>query len=207
MTPPGPLRIHATDPRYFDDGSGRAVYLAGSHHWDVLQDNEERPAGFDFPGYLDRLTAWGHNFIRFWAHEAWTRRVHPTPYPRTARGFDLSRFNPEYFERLRQRVVLAGERGFYAGVMLFNGWSIHDNGEGNPWDHHPFNFRNNINRIDGDPDACGDGLDVHTLRVPAITRLQEAYVEKVVATLGDLPTSSGRSRTRARPNPATGSTT
>ena len=96
----------------------------------------------------------------------------------------MTRFNPEYFERLRQRVVRAGERGFYVSVMLFNGWSIHDNGEGNPWDRHPFNRRNNVNGIDGDPDARGEGSDVHTLRVPAVTRLQEAYLEQVVATVG-----------------------
>jgi hypothetical protein len=70
--------------------------------------------------------------------------------------------------------------------MLFNGWSIHDNGEGNPWERHPFNRRNNVNGVDGDPDARGEGSDVHTLRIPAINRLQEAYAAKVVETVGDL---------------------
>lgn len=190
-----PLRVHPHNPRWFQDGEGRAVYLTGSHHWDVLVDNGERPGGFDFPGYLDRLEAWGHNFIRFWAIEAWLHAVHPMPYLRTGPGlaldggarFDLTRFNPEYFARLRQRVELAGRRGFQAGVMLFNGWSIHSKGEGNPWDRHPFNRRNNVNGIDGDPDARGEGSDLHTLRVPAATRLQEAYVAEVVRTVGDLP--------------------
>ena len=27
----GPLRVHAQNPRYFSDASGRAVLLAGSH--------------------------------------------------------------------------------------------------------------------------------------------------------------------------------
>lgn len=188
-----PLRIHPDNPRYFMDGDGRAVYLTGSHHWDVLVDNAERPP-FDFEGYLGRLTAWGHNFIRLWAQEAWLHEVRPTPWPRTGPGraldgglrFDLSRFDPVYFDRLRQRAARAGERGFYVAVMLFNGWSIHDNGEGNPWFRHPFNRLNNVNGIDGDPDARGEGFDVHTLRLPAITRLQEAYARKVVDTVGDL---------------------
>lgn len=180
-----PLRVHPRNPRYFQDGEGRAVYLTGSHHWDVLVDNGERPGGFDFEGYLNRLETWGHNFIRLWAHEAWTHEIHPRPWARIGSRFDLSRFNPEYFERLRRRVARAGERGFHVSVMLFNGWSIHDKGEGNPWDRHPFNRLNNVNGIDGDPDARGQGSDVHTLRVPAITRLQEAYVEKAVATVGD----------------------
>jgi hypothetical protein len=188
------LRVHPENPRYFQDAQGRAVYLVGSHHWDSLVDNGERPSGFDFEGYLDRLASWGHNFIRLWTHEAWTHDLHPRPWLRTGSGlaldgrsrFDLSRFDPDYFSRLRERVVRAGERGFYVSVMLFNGWSIHDKGEGNPWDHHPFNRRNNVDGIDGDPDARGDGSDVHTLRVPAITRLQEAYLEKMVETVGDL---------------------
>jgi hypothetical protein len=188
------LTVHPENPRYFQDSEGRAVYLTGSHHWDVLVDNAERPEGFDFDRYLDRLESWGHNFFRLWTHEAWTHEVRPLPYPRTGPGraldgglrYDLTRFNPDYFERLRSRVVRAGERGFYVAVMLFNGWSIHDNGEGNPWFRHPFNRANNVNGVDGDPDGRGEGLDVHTLRVPAVTRLQEAYVHKVVDTVGGL---------------------
>jgi hypothetical protein len=193
---PMPLRPHPEHPNLFQDPQGRPVRLAGSHHWDNLMENAERPGAFDFERYLDRLEAWGHNFIRLWTHEAWTHdlHLHPRVYPRSGPGraldgrprFDLSRFDPEYFERLRGRVVRAGERGFYVSVMLFNGWSIHDKGEGNPWDRHPFNRRNNLQWIDGDPDARGEGSDVHTLRVPAITRLQEAYVDQVVATVGDL---------------------
>ncbi len=51
---------------------------------------------------------------------------------------------------------------------------------------HPFNEANNINGIDGDPDNDGEGKEVHTLQVPAVTRLQEAYVRKVIDTLNDL---------------------
>ncbi|MGE3776134.1 MAG: hypothetical protein AB7F89_03030 [Pirellulaceae bacterium] len=34
----GPLRVHPDNPRYFTDGSGKAVYLTGSHVWNTLQD-------------------------------------------------------------------------------------------------------------------------------------------------------------------------
>lgn len=34
----GPLKVHPTNPRYFTDGSGKAVYLAGSHNWANLVD-------------------------------------------------------------------------------------------------------------------------------------------------------------------------
>ncbi len=45
----GALRIHPTNPRYFTDGSGKAVYLTGSHTWSSLQDlgTSDPPAAFD----------------------------------------------------------------------------------------------------------------------------------------------------------------
>src|SRR4051812_46256704 len=81
-----PLHHHPTDPRYFADAEGRRVVLAGSHHWDSLIDNAERPGGFDFERSLARLSRWGHNFIRLWTHEAWTHDLHPRVYERTGPG-------------------------------------------------------------------------------------------------------------------------
>ena len=73
--------------------------------------------------------------------------------------------------------------------MLFNGFSIQlkEGGKGeNPWRGHPFNVENNVGGIDGDPQGWGDGRDVHTLKIPAITRLQQEYVTEVIDTLSDL---------------------
>ena len=39
--------------------------------------------------------------------------------------FDLTKFNPAYFERLRERVMTAGKRGIYVSVMLFEGWGLY----------------------------------------------------------------------------------
>lgn len=190
-----PLRPCRSNSRYFAHDDDRPVYLTGSHHWDNLADNEERPGDFDFTAYLDRLEEWGHNFVRFWTQWCWSRRVHPQPYLRSGPelagddrpAFDLDRFNPEYFERLKHRAETAAERGFYVSVMVFQGWSIRDYGEGDPWPAHPYHRRNNCNGIDGDPERLGEGGAVHSLAVPAITRLQERYVEQVVDTVGHLP--------------------
>lgn len=43
-----------------------------------------------------------------------------------------------------------------------------------------------MNGIDGDPERSGQGLKTHTLAIPAVTALQEAYVRQVVETVGDL---------------------
>src|ERR1041384_7991231 len=116
-----PLRVHPGKPRYFQDIAGRAVYLAGSHHWDNLVDNGERPGGFDFEGYLDSLAAWGHNFIRLWAHEAWLHDLDPRPWLRTGPGPRPRRPPPLRPPPLRPRVLrppaLAGAAGRGAGHL------------------------------------------------------------------------------------------
>jgi hypothetical protein len=190
----GPLRLHPDNWRYFMDGNGRLIYLTGSHHWDNLVDNDTRPGEFDFAAYLDFLESYDHNFIRLWSQWAWTKPVDPLPYLRSgpgrandgARKVDLTTFNPLYFERLRERVESAGERGFYVGVVLFQGWSIKDHGSGNPWPNHPYNPANNINQVNGDLNGNGEGEEIHTLDSPEILALQEAYVREVILTLNDL---------------------
>ena len=198
----GPLRVHPDNGRYFADGSGRAVYLTGSHTWPNLIDRgpSDPPPRFDFDWYLDLLQRHDHNFIRLWGrHVSWyhdygagdQRVLHagPLAWPRTGPGaaldgkprFDLSRFHEPYFERLRQRVAAARDRGIYVGVMLFGGYYECTGG----WRGNPFNAANNINGIDGDPDGDGRGLETQTLAVPAVLRLQEAYVRRVVDTVNE----------------------
>jgi len=199
----GPLRVHPDNPRYFSDGSGKAICLTGSHTWNNLKDMgpTDPPAAFDFDGYLDFLQKYNHNFIRLWTWELtkfdYTGKIiyaDHFPWPRTGPGlaldgkpkFDLSKFDPAYFERLRKRVEAAGRRGIYVAVMLFEGHGPRDSRPPWRWDGHPFHAANNINGINGDPDGDGRGIEVHTLQVPAVTAVQEAYVRKVIETLNDL---------------------
>jgi hypothetical protein len=217
----GPLQIHPQNSRYFTDGtksadgSARAVYLTGAHTWNNLIDmgRDDPPAAFDFDAYLDFLERHHHNFVRLWAWDStvWDTRangalgkdfvhhVAPLPWPRTGPGkaldgkpkFDLARFNPEYFERLRARVSAAGRRGIYVSVMLFEGWGLmHGNrGRAAPagwaWRSHPFHPDNNINGIK--PQGAGEpGGKVHGLGDAQVNALQEAYIRKVVDTVNDL---------------------
>jgi hypothetical protein len=194
----GPLRVHPDNPRYFADGAGRARLLAGSHTWNNL--TEIRTVGeayspVDLGRYLDLLAAHGHNFIRLWTWETalWNdgrSAAGPVPWlragPGTARDgqpkFDLRRFDPDYFRRLRERVAAARARGIYVSVMLFEGWGM-QHGSG-AWTGHPFNAANNVSGIDGDVDGDGNGLEIYTLLDPAVTERQEAYVGEVIETVG-----------------------
>ena len=201
----GPLRVHPENPRYFTDGSGKAIYLTGSHTWNSLQDMglTDPPGTFDWEAYLDFLQRYHHNFIRLWRWELvrWDTApnggpgvltVAPHPWARTGPGkaadgkpkFNLKRFEEDYFQRLRARVVAAHERGIYVSIMLFEGWGLQFVPEG--WEAHPFHPENNVNGIDGDANGDGQGLEVHTLTHPGVTVLQEAYVRRVEATVNDL---------------------
>jgi hypothetical protein len=199
----GLLKVSPVNPRYFADSSGNAVYLTGSHTWENLQDISYTANDFNWIGFLDFLELNNHNFFRLWAWEeaSWatftTEMVEfsPVPFDRLSAEsaldgkpkFDLTSFNQAYFNRLRQRVIDAGDRGIYVSVMLFNGWSVETKGDvGNPWQGHPFNKSNNINGINGDPNNDNNGNEIHKLQIPAVTAIQEAYVRKVVDTVNDL---------------------
>jgi hypothetical protein len=204
----GPLRVLRSNPRYFTDGSGRAIYLTGSHTWDNLVETKAadfyacRPASPDFayPRHLRQLKALNHNFFRLWTWELarWgdrcdlTYSVSPLPWARTGPGtaldglpkFDLRSFNEAYFRRLRSRVRAAQAQGIYVSIMLFEGWGVY--WVKGAWSGHPFNPRNNVNEIDGDANDDGKGIEIHTLVNPRVTAIQEAYVRKVIDTVNDL---------------------
>src|SRR4030095_2410155 len=99
-----------------------------------------------------------------------------------ASHLDLTQPNPEYFDRLRARVVAARDQGISVAVMLFQP----DHAKKQDWPEHLFNPANNVQRINGDTNGDGHGAEAYDLSVPAITALQEAYVRKVVDTVNDL---------------------
>src|SRR5918998_975967 len=203
-----PLKVSTKNPRYFEDSTGNAVLLTGSHTWSNLQDQGSTSSGkldLDFDRYTDWMKANNQNFMRLWAWEnpagaAWRTddwRIDPMPFARTGPGvaadgkpkFDLTKFSQNYFDELRERVIEAGQDGIYVSVMLFQGWSLEDKNQGgvNPWKYHPFNKDNNINNVNGDPGNTGKGNTTHTTNAPAgVETAQKAYVRKVIDTLNDL---------------------
>lgn len=200
----GPLRVLPSNPRYFADRSG-PVYLTGSHVWWNLVGGQTWKSDcrrgavrrFSYDAYLRRLQALNHNFFRLWTlqqpafFECGTLvRVGPLPWLRSGPGraadgrpkFDLHRFDPAYFRRLRTRVAEAQRRGFYVSVMLFEGWGLQHHGAWR-WRGDPFNRRNNVNGVDGDLNGDGTGTELHTLDSRKVLRIQDAYLRRVVDTV------------------------
>jgi Family of unknown function (DUF6298)/Putative collagen-binding domain of a collagenase len=191
----GPLRIHPSNSRYFIDGSGKAIYLTGSHvHVSLINRGPtDPPRNYDFLAYLNFLQAYNHNFIRLWAHELFMEPgeyAEPFPWQRTGPAeandgnpkFDLSRFDQSFFDRMRSRVIAARDRGIYVSIMFFKS-------EGNAAAAgfgHPFGADNNINDINADPNGDGWIREFYTGAVPEILEIQKAYIAKVIDTVNDL---------------------
>jgi len=191
----GPLKPLASNPRYFTDGSGKAIFLTGSHTWANFA-TDQGNTEFDYDGYLDFLVAHNLNFFRGWmwdlphSNQAFNGGPFdwkPLPWLRTGPGlatdgkpkFDLSQFDQSYFDRVRTRVIQARDRGIYVAIMLFQGYAWQF--DRTVTDGFPLDGRNNINGIDAGPaDAAA------TLQFGDVTRVQEAYVSKVIDTLIDL---------------------
>jgi hypothetical protein len=195
----GVLRLSSVNPRYFTDGTGKAIYLTGSHTWTGLMDRgpTDPPPPFDFKRYLDLLQTSNHNFIRLWSrhvtrYQSYGRDIlysAPLPWARSGTGmaldgkprFDLTQFDDRYFTRLRDRVVAARAQRIYVSIMLFGGHS-----EIIEWAGNAFKLENNSNGINGDTDGDGKG-DTHRLPLPpGVDVIQKAYVRKVIDTVNDL---------------------
>jgi hypothetical protein len=195
-----PLRPLANNPHFFDDGTGKAVLLAGSHTWNDFQDTDQSstPKAADFDAYVAFLKSHGHNATILWRKDLptycnWgaggTWQVAPFPWPRTGASmasdglpaFDLSTFYQPYFDRLRARVTKLGASGIYAIVELFDGLGLTNNRCAQ--DGYPFSAGNNVNGIDD-----GGGTHSMTMSAPTpITAIQDAFVKKVIDTLSDQP--------------------
>jgi hypothetical protein len=204
----GPLVV-SSNPNYFQDAGGNVLILNGSQTWNTLQDwgSNGQPQTLDFDAFVKFLTAHGHNFTLLWytelpkfcnfpstASSPPEVTVTPHPWQRTGPGsatdgnpkFDLTKFNPTYFDRLRKRVEVLRDAGIYVGVYLFTGeWQ---NIFRCPGDGYPFTGANNINGVDDGYTGGAKGIGSVTMTAPNnITIFQDTYVEKLVDTLNDLP--------------------
>ena len=204
----GPLAASA-NPNYFQDASGSVLILNGSQTWNTLQDwgTNSSLQPLDFDAFVKFLTAHGHNFTLLWRVELpkfcglpvtassppdfWSG---PHPWRRTGPGnatdgglkFDLTKFDQSYFDRLRNRVEALNNAGIYAGVYLFTGEWIKS--FRCPTDGYPLTGANNINGIDDGYTTGKRGTGSISMTSPnKISALQDAYVEKTIDTLNDLP--------------------
>ncbi len=204
----GPLKA-SRNAHYFEDANGTVLILNGSQTWNTLQDwgSNGKVEKLDFDTFVKFLTTHGHNFTLLWTTElpkfcglplyeglAPDITVAPFPWLRTGPGkatdgglkFDLRKFDQGFFDRLRARAQALNNAGIYAGVYLFTGeWLNVYRCSG---DGYPFTGGNNIDGIDDGYKSGRKGIGSISMNAPnAITAYQDAFVEKVIDTLNDLP--------------------
>jgi hypothetical protein len=204
----GPLAI-SSNPHYFKDAGGTPLLLSGSQTWNTLQDwgTDGTAPPLDFDAFVKFLTDHGHNFTLLWraeqprfCHLPVTENsppeftVSPQPWQRTGPGratdgglrFDLNIFDQGFFDRLRARTQTLNKNGIYAGIYLFTGEFL--NIFRCPNDGYPFTAANNINGVDDGYSGGSNGTSSISMTAPnEITRLQDAFVDKMIDTLNDLP--------------------
>ncbi len=186
-----PIRLHPDNPRYFLFRGKPAVLITSGEHYGAVLNLD-----FDYARYLKTLAADRLNLTRTFAgpyreapgsfHIAGnTLAPKPdrflAPWPRTATPgaadglgkFDLTRWNDAYFARLKAFLREAGSRGVVVEFTLFCPFYRDE-----MWDLSPMNARNNVNGI-----GNRKRTEVYNLADPALQRVQDELVRKIVAEL------------------------
>ena len=196
----GPLRIHTENPRYFTDGSGKAIYLGGHQVFTEIQDNAwTKPWVLDWPKHLEFMRERNLNYLRNWIIFSTggdpKNPASPMPYARMGPGtaldggpkFDLRKFDETYFQRLHDRIRLAQDQGIVVSIMLFEVYGFNAMIKDKAlWDANIFNGKNNVNGIDADLNGDSIGLEFFYGDDPALRQIQRDYVKKVIDSVNDL---------------------
>jgi len=188
-----PVRPHAGNPRYYEFRGKPVILLTSGEHYGAVLNGE-----FNFIKYLDTLRADGLNLTRVFSgvyretpgdfgipHNTLAPRpAHfVSPYARVtapaARDgigrFDLRKWNPAYWQRLKQFIAAASERGIVVEFTLFCVYY-----QDRMWELAPWHPDNNVNGLPAIPRG-----EVLTLRHTPYVRLQEEFVRKVASELRD----------------------
>jgi hypothetical protein len=188
-----PIRLHPDNPHYFLwRGKPTILITSGEHYGAVLN------GAFDYAKYLKTLESLGFNLTRTFSGAycepvgafkiqnntlapakgqlicPWARSGAPG-YANGGNKFDLTRWDPAYFERLRAFVREAGRRGVVVELVLFCPMYKDD-----MWKLSPMNAANNVNGI-----GAMERTRVYTLKHPKLLAAQDAMVRKIVNELKD----------------------
>jgi hypothetical protein len=188
-----PIRLHPGNPHYFQFRDKPAVLVTSTEHYGAVLNLD-----FDFLPYLDELQRHGLNLTRTFSGvycEApgnfnikantlapaegrflcpWARSDTPG-YAGGGNKFDLTRWDENFFERLKRFIAESGNRGIVVELVLFCPFY-----EDSMWRLSPLNAANNINGL-----GKLARTDVHALKDKGLTDLQTSLVRKVAAELNE----------------------
>ncbi|MCK4291563.1 MAG: polysaccharide lyase [Planctomycetes bacterium] len=187
------IGLHAENQHYFLwRGKATILITSGEHYGAVLN------RAFDYAKYLAKLESHGFNLTRTFSGAycepvgafsiknntlapakgklicPWARSGTPG-YANGGNKFDLTKWDGDYFKRLRGFVAEAGKRGVVVELVLFCPFYKDD-----MWRLSPMNSANNINGM-----GKMKRTEVYTLKDPKLLAVQDAMVRKIVEELKD----------------------
>jgi hypothetical protein len=183
---PAPVALHPDNTKYFlFRGKPLVLVTATEHYGSVIN------RAFDFTRYLDDAADKKMTLTRtFLLYRELQTPRNPSspckpespdylaPYPRTGPGkaqdgepvYDLDRWNPEYFDRLRRFLRQASDRGIVVELTLFS--HLYND---TIWKLSPLRASNNRQGV-----GKGAWPDYVSLRDRALVERQTAYARRVV---------------------------
>jgi hypothetical protein len=187
-----PIALHPQNPHYFLYEDKSAILITSGEHYGALLNLD-----FDYVTYLDELSAEGLNLTRTFTGAyvepqgafkierntlapppgkficPWVRSETPG-YANGGNKFDLTKWDEEYFSRLKNFVAEAEKRKIIVELTLFCPFY-----EDMQWNLSPMNSKNNINDI-----GPTDRTHVYTLdKSNGLLEVQETLVRKIIQEL------------------------
>jgi hypothetical protein len=198
-----PVKVWQINPHYFFYKDKPLVLITSDHHYGAVIDRD-----FDFAKYLDYLSTNGMNLTRIypggmfeppdkyvsgnplgpqpgrqilpWAKTAQTGANPALAEPnKPSYKFDLDKWNPDYFARLKDFVETANRKNIIVEVAFFNGMYA------DCWPLMATYHGNNIQNI-GQYEANDCGLfTTLDIRNEGVVRYQKAYIAKITTELNE----------------------
>ncbi len=190
---PRPIALHPDNPHYFLFRGKPTVLITSGEHYGAMLNLD-----FDYDRYLAALAADGLNHTRTFSGTyrevptsfgitdnplapkpnryicPWARSDKPGYYDGGGK-FDLTRWDPAYFKRLRRFMTAAGKRGVVVEMNLFCPLYAEE-----LWAASPMNSKNNVNGIGNCPRD-----EALTLKHPRLVEVQVAFTRKIVGELNE----------------------
>ena len=189
-----PIALHPENPHYFLYEDKPTILITSGEHYGAVLNQD-----FNYVDYLDELNKGGLNLTRTFTGAyvepegafkierntlapvsgkficPWRRSDIPG-YAKGGNKFDLTKWDDEYFSRLKDFMTEAEKRKIIVELALFCPFY-----EDIQWTLSPMNSINNVNSV-----GPTDRLDVYTLdKTKGLLEVQDALVRKIVQELKD----------------------
>jgi hypothetical protein len=189
-----PISLHPDNPHYLLFRGKPTILITSTEHYGAVLNGD-----FDYIPYLSELQSKKLNLTRTFSGvyrelpgtfsitdntlAPKTKDKFICPWARSdtpgasdgGNKFDLTKFNPAYFERLKDFVSEAGKRGVVVELVLF--CTTYDD---KLWAASPQNAQNNINAV-----GKFDRTELYTMKHPDMVAFHEALVRKIAAEMKD----------------------